>query len=379
MKKGTNQVPLKILHTADLHLGMTFKNRSYPETVREQLIEARFDTLARIVGLANTEQCALLVIAGDLFHRPNIAATTITRTINILERFQGCTALLPGNHDYYDHDGPLWRALRSEAFDELILLTEEHAYPLQDYGLDAVLYPAPCDKKHSSTNRLGWIDPPSERPSACHHIGIAHGSVQGISPDLEDQYFPMTTAELSALKMQHWCLGHTHVRHPDCNETGQQPFLISGVPEPDGFDCRHSGYVWLTELTDKKNSSSCAVETGRLRFREIEKKVYSVADLDSLQQELAPEGERTLIKLKLCGALSDTDFRARGARLNTLRDQLLYLETDDSELTVEITPELIAARYPESSFPHHLLTRLAKRGDPEALHLAYRLADEVKK
>lgn len=370
---------LKILHTADLHIGMTFNNRGYPEAVREHLVEARFETLARIVELANDEQCALLVIAGDLFHRPNIAAATITRTLNILERYKGCTALLPGNHDYYDPEGPLWRALRSEGFDELILLTAEQPFSLQDYGLDVILYPAPCDKKHSSASRIGWIGPPSERPAACYHIGVAHGALRGISPDLEDQYFPMTTSELSALKMHHWCLGHTHVRYPDCPEAGRQPFLISGTPEPDGFDCRHNGYVWLTELDDENNSSSRSVEIGSLRFREIAKQLYSAADLDAAMEELAPEGDRTLVKLKLFGTLPEADYRDRGLRFNTLRDQLLYLETDDSELTVEITPEVIAARYPEGSFPHRFLTRLAERGDLEALQLAYRLTDEVKR
>ncbi len=370
---------LKVLHTADLHLGMTFNNRGYPEALREQLIEARFENLNRIVELANSEQCALLIIAGDLFHRPNLAAATITRTVNILKRFHGCTAILPGNHDYYDSEGPLWRALRSEASEELILLTMEQPYPLHDYGLDVVLYPAPCDKKHSSVNRIGWINPPSDRPSARHHIGIAHGSVQGISPDLEDQYFPMNMVELSALKMDHWCLGHNHVRYPDSPEVGRQVFLISGVPEPDGFDCRHNGYVWLTELTDNNDSSSRSIETGSLRFREIEKQVQSVDDLEALSHELAPESDRTLIKLKLCGSLPEADYRVRSTYFDDLRDQVLYLEIDDNELTVEITPEVIAARYPEGSFPYRLLTRLAKRDEPEALQLAYRLADEVKR
>jgi len=372
-------VSLKILHTADLHLGMTFNNRGYPEAVREQLIEARFETLVRIVELANSEQCVLLVIAGDLFHRPNVAAATITRTLNILERFSGCTALLPGNHDYYDPEGPLWRSLRSEGFDELVLLTAEQPFPLQDYGLDAILYPAPCNKKHSPANRIGWIDPPSERPADSYHIGVAHGAVQGISPDLEDQYFPMTTSELSALKMHHWCLGHTHIRYPDRAEASCEPFLISGTPEPDGFDCRHNGCVWLTELNDEKESRSRSVETGFLRFREIEKQLDSAADFDAIMQELAPEGDRTLVKLKLFGTLPEADYRDRGLRFKNLREHLLYLETEDGELTVEITPELIAARYPEGSFPHRFLTRLSERGDPEALQLAYRLTEEVKR
>ena len=372
-------MPLKLLHTADLHLGMAFNHRGYSEAVRQQLIEARYETLDRLVEMANSEQCTLLVIAGDLFHRPNIAATSITRTMGILRRFSGCVALLPGNHDFYEPEGPLWRTLRDEAFDGLILLSETRPYQLHDYGIDAALYPAPCDRKHSSSNRIDWISALSRRSETRHHIGIAHGSLQGISPDFADQYFPMTTAELTAVKLSHWCLGHTHVRYPDLPELGRQPFLISGTPEPDGFDCRHGGYAWLTTLEDNGDSHSRSLDTGQLRFRELQRQVNSTADLNALEQELVTGGEKTLVKLKLSGTLPEADYRTRANRIAALNEQLLYLECDDSDLSIEITPELIAKRYPDGSFPHRLLSRLAEQGGPEALQLAYRLVDEVKR
>ena len=65
---GGLKMLLKIFHTADLHLGMTFGNRNYPEEVRRQLVEARYQTLERLVELANEAQCRLFLVAGDLFH-----------------------------------------------------------------------------------------------------------------------------------------------------------------------------------------------------------------------------------------------------------------------------------------------------------------------
>ncbi len=46
---------LKIFHTADLHIGMKFN--SYPTSIRDRLIEARFDVLDKMVQMANDEQC----------------------------------------------------------------------------------------------------------------------------------------------------------------------------------------------------------------------------------------------------------------------------------------------------------------------------------
>jgi DNA repair exonuclease SbcCD nuclease subunit len=372
-------MPLKLLHTADLHIGMTFGNRGYPEEVRRQLVEARFEALARLVERANEARCRLFIVAGDLFHRTNIAAEAVARVVKILSRFQGCTAVLPGNHDYYEPYGALWKEFREGAFDGLVLLAEARPHPLYDHGLEAVLYPAPCDRKHSPQNRLGWIGSLRERPGGRWHIGVAHGAVQGVSPDFAEQYFPMAPAELAGLKLHHWCLGHTHARYPDRAEADRQPFFYSGTPEPDGFDCRHGGQAWIAELDDAGNGACRAVETGRFRFREVERQVRDAGDLAELQKELAAGGMNALVKLKLSGTLPEADYRARGAWFEALREALLYLERDDSELAVELTPAVIAARYPEGSFPYRLLARLAERGDREALQLAYRLIGEVKR
>lgn len=372
-------MPLKFLHTADLHIGMAFGNRGYPEEVRERLMEARYQALERLVELAGKEQCRLMIIAGDLFHRTNMAPQAVARVLMILNRFQGCVALLPGNHDYFGPYGTLWKELKEGAFDQLVLLTEMRPYPLHEQGIEAVLYPAPCDKKHSADNRLGWIAGLGQRPAGRWHIGVAHGSVQGCSPDFADQYFPMTEAELAGLGLNHWCLGHTHVRIPDLAESGRRPFFYSGTPEPDGFDCRHGGYAWIVEMDGSGGSSCRSVETGRYRFLEISRQVEGVAGLEELQRELIGRGECQLLKLKLTGTLPEEDFNRRHGWYEKLREALLYLEKDDSELAVEITPEVIASLFPAESFPHCLLIRLEKRGDKEALQLAYRLISEVKR
>ncbi len=372
---------LKLLHTADLHLGMTFRNRDYPEEVREQLSEARFDTLAGLMTRANKEQCRLMIVAGDLFHRSYVAASVIKRAVETLSRFQGCVAILPGNHDYYEPYGSLWPEFKERAPEELILLTEKKPYPLHDYGIEAVLYPAPCDAKHSPTNRLDWIKELIEKPQGKWHIGVAHGAVKGISPDFESQYYPMEEAELAALNLDHICLGHTHISHPDQEEADSRPFIYAGTPEPDGFDCRHQGRAWITEVEESGHSLSRLIDTGRFCFTEVHGQIRNREDLETLQRDLAnfAKTKHTLVKLKLSGTLPEEDYNARFAAYNSLREELFYLEVDDSELSVEITPAVIAANYPEGSFPYRLLNRLAEKDDPEALQTAYRLVEEVRR
>ncbi|HPU01373.1 MAG: DNA repair exonuclease [Firmicutes bacterium] len=370
---------LKVFHTADLHLGMTFRNRGYPEEVRQQLVEARYEALERMVELANAEKCRLFIVAGDLFHRAQPPPEAIARAVRSLSRFQGdCVALLPGNHDYCDGYGSLWKELRELAPDSLLLLTDTVPYPLHDYGIDAVLYPAPCHRKHSRENRLGWIRQLAERPAARWHLGVAHGTVRGISPDLEDEYFPMEESELAGLRLDHCFLGHTHVRHPDLEEVQGALFCFSGTPEPDGFDCRHGGSAWITTLDE--NGVHCrAVATGKFRFMEISRELRGASGLDELEEELRQVGKRSLVKLRLSGFLPEEAYNNRRRRLDEMRSAVLYLEDNDSDLAVELSAEFIAARFPAGSFPQRLLSRLAQKNDPAALQLAYRLINEVKR
>ena len=72
-------MPLKIFHTADLHIGMRFNN--YPANIRDCLIEARFKVLDKMVQMANDQQCNLFVIAGDLFNNISIPKRDIDRVI----------------------------------------------------------------------------------------------------------------------------------------------------------------------------------------------------------------------------------------------------------------------------------------------------------
>jgi len=84
---------LKILASADYHLGMKFAG--YPD-VQEELAEARFLTLERLVATANEQGCALFLIAGDLFDRVTVSARDVQRASALLSRCREITIFIPG-------------------------------------------------------------------------------------------------------------------------------------------------------------------------------------------------------------------------------------------------------------------------------------------
>lgn len=375
------QNTVRIFHTADVHLGLKFT--SYPDAVARALREARFETLERMVRTANEERCDLLVVSGDLFDHPRVARRDVSRAAEILGAFDRAVAVLPGNHDYVT--GPedeLWKTFEGAAQDRVRLLTERRPYPLQSLDLDACLYPAPCESKHSKTHALGWMaEAPRTRENGRFHIGVAHGSFEGLTPDTEGEYFPMTEEDLHGVGLDLWLMGHIHVQYPVKVGASHRIFYPS-TPEPDGFDCRHEGKAWILDLVDSgegpKSVTARSVATGRYRFRHESIRVDSLEDLEALQRRFASEGQdTTLLKLRLAGSLQREHRAGVAPLLAELQERFLFLRLDDSLLTVRLTPDEIDREFTRGSFPHRLLVELSRdQNDREALQAAYDLIAE---
>src|ERR1700685_1088911 len=65
-------VVLRILHTADWHLGRRFP--SFPEEAQKKLSRARMDVIATIFDLARRNMVSAVLCAGDLFDDPTPAS-----------------------------------------------------------------------------------------------------------------------------------------------------------------------------------------------------------------------------------------------------------------------------------------------------------------
>jgi DNA repair exonuclease SbcCD nuclease subunit len=368
---------LRIFHTSDLHLGMKFSG--YPE-VQAELIEARFATLKRLVAVANEKSCDLFVVAGDLFNQVKVAKKDVLRAVQALKEFEGkLVAVLPGNHDFKTGmQDDLWSYFKGSGIDNILLLDKDEPYSLHAYDLNAFLYPAPCTKKHSSENAVGWIAGTEKDKSILHHIGVAHGSLAGFSPDFDGKYYPMTEAELHASGLDLWLLGHTHIRFPAAPGASDRIFY-PGTPEPDGFDCDHQGAAWLLEIGDDKKIKAEPISCGIYSFIHENIEVNGIVDTNVLKQKYDQDSSKmALLKVKLSGSIPKDDFANIQEVRKVLKERLLYLEWDGDDVSEQITADVINAEFTEGSFPHRLLLELSGTGDRDALQMAYNLIGEVK-
>src|SRR5665648_194095 len=403
---------LKIFHTADLHIGMKFNN--YPEPVRSQLKQARADVLGKIVSIANKQECNIFVVAGDLFDSINgNAKKTIGEVVTALKGFHGeCVLVLPGNHDYDNNMVELWKNFQeiSQDIHNIVFINQERPYSLADYDLNAVVYPAPCHSKHSDTNNIGWIkdansdidnDKFKEKDTDKNQIriGIAHGALEGVSPDLDNSYYNMSLAELTSAPVDVWLLGHTHITYPDKKKVSGWKIFNPGTPEPDGLDCKHTGNAWIITIDDTKagnsdikalNSDTKAaganhkevsgdlITTGSYRFKDQRHIVRNKADFEKIMGDLLKDDpHNTIARLRLGGKLDEETFNYRHEVRQKLDESLACLIFDDSEVGIKITSEMIHKEFSDGSFPSMLLSALSD--DEEALQLAYEMIMEVKR
>jgi DNA repair exonuclease SbcCD nuclease subunit len=352
------------------------KFNQYPQ-ISTELEKARYQALENVVKEGNKRNANLLVIAGDLFDRARIEKVNLKKTIDILDKFAGDAVLiLPGNHDYSDGVSTLWNQFKKEIKGRMLVLDQEKIYNLNDFGISAAVYPAPCDQKLSSENKLDWIKNLAEKSEVKYNLLLAHGALAGFSPDLNDDYFKMTKEELLSLNLDLYLLGHSHLPYPEQKIVQLQKIFNNGTPEPDGMDCKHPGYAWYIELNEEKEVEAERIETGNYHFSDLEKKINSRSELENLVKEiLNSEPINKILRLKLKGELPREDFEAKDKYLAELRDNCFYTKIDQSGLNIKIDQDLIAEEFAVNSFPYQLLSELEDNN--QALHLAYKMLKEV--
>ncbi len=74
---------VKIIHTGDLHLGMTFKSLGEMSKLHRRDCQ---DVFSNIINLCINEKADALLIAGDLFNEPNPSKSIVTFVIVELKR-----------------------------------------------------------------------------------------------------------------------------------------------------------------------------------------------------------------------------------------------------------------------------------------------------
>ncbi|HEV8338405.1 MAG TPA: DNA repair exonuclease [bacterium] len=273
---------IRLLHTADVHLGMAFpalgeRGRDH----REQLKR----TFARLVELALAERVHVLMVAGDLFHSHRQSEATLGFVREQFLRLHDGgvrVALLAGNHDRLG-EGSVWaRARLEEACDNVTLFgaaPQVKVYP--DLELAVLGQSVGADGPQSLRS---W---PRERP-ARFAVGLAHGGAYREGVVDAGTIHP---ADVRALGLDYLALGDWHSAQ---QVTGPPtPAWYAGAPEFLAMD-QEAGAALLVTIAAPGQAEVSAVKVGRRRYRRVELDVTGT-DPDRVRARVAAETEADVV------------------------------------------------------------------------------------
>ena len=373
---------VKIFVTGDNHFGKKYDR--YPE-IRDRLVQSRADALKDMVRKAEAEGCELFVITGDLFDSiRTVKVSTVEQVADILAEFTGNVVVLPGNHDYYTGEEKVWKdfAQALSARDHNITLIREfRPYRFATSEETVVFYPAFCQSKHSKENNLGWIKEADIPEDDKVHIGLAHGTIQGITPDLQKEYFLMTERELLAIPVDAWLIGHTHVPYPDGlkedSDTAGYKIFNAGTHAQLDLHNNTEGNGFLLSIEKQGTAARVLARryvSGRIRFYDLDLHVKPESDTalaDAIRKEIEGKDRNAVVRVRISGSVKQTEYQEKDRICRELLGDFLTFEKEDTELSEEITIDKIREEFAETSFAAQFLEGLLD--DPTELQMAYQL------
>jgi len=324
---------LRILHTADIHLGGKFPglgNKS--DSQREQLRT----TFKNIIATAIDERVNIVLIAGDLFNanqQPQKNIDLVIEQFNLLGSNNIPVCLIPGTHDSLDSSSIYKKVDFEEKCSNLKLFADENISSKEYPNLDLTVYGKPNLSNRSYISPLKGL---KRSTSSKFHIAMAHGAFYIPGKTAEDDHV-FRLEEVKASGMDYLALGHWH-RVYTCSE--KPPAWYPGPPEwiPDQ---RERGAVLLVSLSDSGEVKVEPKMLGLLDYDEVEIEMGGIQDIAKLEARISEGANQNLVRKATLKGLRDAELIVNPEELETeLGEEFFHLKLDNqSHVKLEEIPE----------------------------------------
>lgn len=230
----TNQEakPIRILHTADIHLGERGSANTGGLDDRGQ------HALKALVDLSIRARTSLVIIAGDLFDHNRVDARTVDFAVRELLRALVPVVILPGNHDCLIPDSVYRQACFSKLTPNVRVFTSPEGERFSFPELDLAVWGKPITSYEADHRPMAGIPP---RGKERWQIAVAHGYYVGVR---NDQIYSLQISEEEIVQSCHdyVALGHWGAFRCVCDEPvkAYYPGSASGT-----------GMVAIVDLLDK--------------------------------------------------------------------------------------------------------------------------------
>ncbi len=341
---------VKILHTADLHLG---SSRTGVKGGKGELE----NTFLRIINICKTQSIDFLLIAGDLFDTPFVSSDVASKISSAISQIPDTIiAISAGNHDcscpgsvYLKYDFPK-NVIIFNSFLEYV------DFPQKNVRLWGAGF---TDRFENLPLLESDIDIKSDFINLC----VLHGEL--VAENSTGTYNPIHLSAIEKSEFDYMALGHIH-KPSDIEKSGRTHFAYSGCPEGTGFDETGSLGVYIGTVSK---------ESVRLEFVEMSsrkyildsvditlcKNTFDISDriLNQLKDSYGEAFAQNLYRITLTGTVP-LEIPLSVTQLNTvLRDTLCYAEViDKSDRDIENIEKLSFETSLRGIFASKMLAKL---------------------
>ena len=299
---------LRILHTADIHLGAKFLSLGNKGSSQREQLRTTFKS---VMATAINERVNIVLIAGDLFdanQQPQRNIDLVIEQFNLLGSNSIPVCLIPGTHDSLDSSSIYRKVDFERRCSNLKIFVNENISYKEYPGLDLTVYGKP---NLSNKSRVSPLQGLKRSTSSKFHIAMAHGSFyipEKISED--DHVFRLE--EVKASGMNYLALGHWH-RVYRCSE--EPPAWYSGPPE------------WIPDQTEKAGVLLASLsDAGEVK---VEPKKLGLRDYDEIEIDAGQIQDSAMLRLRICQGANPN--LVRKATLKGLHDAELIVNAEELE------------------------------------------------
>ena len=343
---------IKILHTADLHLGKDFKGLGgFGEELRETIKH----TFSKIIDLALERKIDLLLISGDLFNSNKVSSKLVGYVVDELRRLNGIpTCIIPGTHDCYDSNSVYRRNEFTNDLENIFIFRNSTPTTKIFERLNVVIH-----GKANITN-LGSESPLKDlkaNKDMMFNIALAHGAIKIEGKYNPDEYV-IDPKEIENSGMDYIALGHWHKCAEYSSDKTKTKAWYSGSPETLQFEDRdESGCVLLVSL-DENNCRVEKREMGRYSWQElnIDTSIYPPS-AQLTQQILNYKGENKIVRVYLEGIISPDNSIDFSELEEELKNHFAFLKIDSSNVHPDI-PINLDSLFPQGTIGHNFVQSL---------------------
>ena len=301
---------LRLLHTADVHLGARHADLGEQATAQRERQLAAFVTT---VDLAIAERVDVVLIAGDLFDSNTQPRRSVERVAAEIKRLAAArirTVIIPGTHDVYDRSS-IYRVHDLKALagstedDDLVTVLTPDRGSVHLAACDVIVHGPVFATKRAPHSPLRDLRV-AAGDGATWHVGMVHGAL-AIPGRTDGDEVVVTRDEIAATGLDYLALGHWHsTQH---GKAGGTTFAYSGAPEPVAVSQDGAGKVLLVSLEEANGSRNVAIDertVGRTRFDRLEVDAGTIADQPTLVKRIAALANPDLVlDVRLTGVRPD--------------------------------------------------------------------------